>query len=587
LTARAVGVIIRAIISKGGEMEEWKPRPIQGLKTACYGFTEFELDEETALKGWPVWVLESHCVPALTPLYLWMWVDGINHGWAYWNEKHSIPTCRGTQYRIWNGYFYIAGIEPEEEDIPKRAEKFRENMRPFLEDFWGMWQKEVAEWVQEMKPFMEFDLEGAPDFELRKCFDDYYLYLNRRHWYLHFRWMHAAYYIYLTFEDLLLELTGITTHDPLFTKLMGGFDNVTFVVSREQYRLADRARELGLGEIFTTIEDNEEVLRRLEQSEAGRKWLEEYHAFLKEHGWRCVRMMEFDTPSYIEQPSLAITDIRRAMIKGGVFTPDEDREQLVKERGEAEKEVLAKVPVEQGEWFEKLMRTAEQSGRWSEDHTYYFEMMHYATGRRIIKEIGKRFEREGVIDNWEDIFFLKPAEIDKAGLAMGRENLRPYVEARREEFERYDKMYEEGKIPPIIGTMEGVAKYAKMDDPVRVMMGEMLVRPELKADLYGMASAPGVVEGTARVCMSLEEAIETLQPGEILVAPITMAPWTPLFTIVSGVVTDAGASLSHPAIVSREFGIPAVTGTLEATRKIKTGDKIRVDGDMCCVYIQK
>jgi hypothetical protein len=108
---------------------------------------------------------------------------------------------------------------------------------------------------------------------------------------------------------------------------------------------------------------------------------------------------------------------------------------------------------------------------------------------------------------------------------MGKENLRPYVEARREAWERYDKMYQEGKVPPIIGPMEGMVKYSRMDAPIRVVAGEIIARPELKADLYyGMASAPGVVEGTARVCMSLEEATATLQPGEILVTPITMAP---------------------------------------------------------------
>ena len=82
-----------------------------------------------------------------------------------------------------------------------------------------------------------------------------------------------------------------------------------------------------------------------------------------------------------------------------------------------------------------------------------------------------------------------------------------------------------------------------------------------------------------------ERELGTVQPGEILVAPGTSVPWTPIFSIISAVVTDAGGSLAHAGIVAREYRIPAVVGTMEATKKIKTGDRIRVDGDMNAVYI--
>jgi phosphoenolpyruvate synthase/pyruvate phosphate dikinase len=81
--------------------------------------------------------------------------------------------------------------------------------------------------------------------------------------------------------------------------------------------------------------------------------------------------------------------------------------------------------------------------------------------------------------------------------------------------------------------------------------------------------------------------LDQIQPGEILVARMTCAPWTPVFGVISGLVTDAGSSLAHSAIVAREYGLPAVVGTQEGTRKIKTGDRIKVDGDNCAVYILK
>ena len=84
-----------------------------------------------------------------------------------------------------------------------------------------------------------------------------------------------------------------------------------------------------------------------------------------------------------------------------------------------------------------------------------------------------------------------------------------------------------------------------------------------------------------------EDEFSQLQPGEILVAPFTHTDWTPLFWLASGVVTDHGGALAHAVIVGREYGLPCVAGTLGATGKIRTGDRIRVDGDNCCVYILK
>lgn len=111
-----------------------------------------------------------------------------------------------------------------------------------------------------------------------------------------------------------------------------------------------------------------------------------------------------------------------------------------------------------------------------------------------------------------------------------------------------------------------------------------LAKPELKVDLYGSPANPGVVEGLARVILS-EDHLSEIQLGEILVAPTTMPSWAPVFSKISGVITDSGRMLSDAVIVGREYRIPAVVGTMEATKKIKTGQRIRVDGDHGHVYI--
>jgi phosphoenolpyruvate synthase/pyruvate phosphate dikinase len=93
----------------------------------------------------------------------------------------------------------------------------------------------------------------------------------------------------------------------------------------------------------------------------------------------------------------------------------------------------------------------------------------------------------------------------------------------------------------------------------------------------GIAASPGVVEGTARVVLSVDE-FDHVKQGDIMVCQMTNPAWTPLFALISGIVTDAGGTVSHPAVMAREFGIPAVIGCSVGTTRIKSGDRIRVNG---------
>src|SRR3970282_115093 len=97
-------------------------------------------------------------------------------------------------------------------------------------------------------------------------------------------------------------------------------------------------------------------------------------------------------------------------------------------------------------------------------------------------------------------------------------------------------------------------------------------------ELKGFAGSPGVVEGPARVITSVEELVN-VQPGEILVCPITTPSWAPIFNRIKATVTDIGGMMSHAAIVCREYGLPAVIGTGFGTKLIKTGQKLRVGGN--------
>jgi pyruvate,water dikinase len=103
-------------------------------------------------------------------------------------------------------------------------------------------------------------------------------------------------------------------------------------------------------------------------------------------------------------------------------------------------------------------------------------------------------------------------------------------------------------------------------------------------ELNGAGASPGEVEGPARVVRGLDD-LDTVRAGEILVCTITSPAWAPIFSKISATVTDIGGIMSHAAIVSREYGLPAVVGTGMATSRIKTGQRLRVDGTAGLVTI--
>jgi pyruvate,water dikinase len=121
-------------------------------------------------------------------------------------------------------------------------------------------------------------------------------------------------------------------------------------------------------------------------------------------------------------------------------------------------------------------------------------------------------------------------------------------------------------------TQETIESWASQTD----VADEMQVR--------GHAASPGVVEGVARVLRDVNE-IGEVREGEVLVCPVTAPSWGPVFGKIAAAVSDIGGTMSHAAIVAREYGLPAVVGTGQATKRIATGQRVRVDGDRGIVQI--
>lgn len=547
----------------------------------------FEFDPEIDLKRYQVWYLDgSHSIPPWTPMFAWTWCNHLRHAHVWAAGRLSLPNNRGTDWREIDGCAYCTPTPiTDAAEIRQRETLFRERIRPFLEDYDAVWQQAVRELHGLYDPLKRFDYEEATFDALYENWEDV-LAMHRRMWELHFYLMYATYTIYTLFEGLCRELLGIDDTSTLWHRLMQGFDNDLFEADRKLWELRLLAEELGLTEVFLSS-PADQLLPQLRGSARGRQWAEALAAYLDIYGWRMPRMMEFNCPSWREDPTPVIRHIQQFLAPGVSFDLDRKRPALVEDRQRAEAEVLARVPPEQREWFSKLMAVAQKAGVFSESHDFHFEHQAHAIFRRALLGYGRRLAAKGCLAAADDPLFLVPDELRKALGAPEYHDLRPVVAARRKEFADYSQRLDR---PTLIGNLsleEATAHMVRAQDSImmKITIGEFpQVRPELAADLYGIAGSPGVAEGPARVILD-ERDVGEVQAGEILVAPITYSGWTPIFPLLKGVVTDRGGSLAHAAVVGREYHIPIVVNTLEATKKIRTGQRLRIDGYQGVVYI--
>ncbi len=225
-------------------------------------------------------------------------------------------------------------------------------------------------------------------------------------------------------------------------------------------------------------------------------------------------------------------------------------------------------------WLDKRLKKVSESARLREAARSEFVRVF-----RVVRAFA--LKAGGLAGIGEDVFFLYINEVEQ--LLEGDKSALKHIPARKENFERYKAL---PPFPSIIRGRFDPIEWAK--DPNRRMDYYDATMPAAAASdsetLKGFAGAAGRVEGVVRILTKPEEG-EEFQPGEILVAATTNVGWTPLFPRAAAVITDVGAPLSHAAIVARELGIPAVVGCGNATTRLKTGDRVLVDGGQGVVYI--
>jgi pyruvate,water dikinase len=528
---------------------------------------------------------------------------------------HSLPTVKGIDYRIVNGRVYISGVgATDPAEIAQRTEEFHK--RAF--HYYANWEKLYAQWKEKMAGLIKEayalpPVGPLPDFEplenvhagkgvaanhglldvYQKTLEGYF-----RMWHYHFEFLLLGYGAYMTFFDFCKKAFPEIS-DQAIARMVAGMEAEIFRPDDEVKRLARRAVELGVDGKFADGVSVDDVLKSLEQmGEPGREWLKELETsrnpwfninvgdgFYHYHrSWNDDLSMPFAAiPGYVEK------------IKAGQNI-DRPIEQLMAERQKliADYRELLSTDADRAA-YDQMITLAHRVFPYVEGHKFYCEHWYTNLFFNKIREFGVLLSAHGFFPNGEDVFHLNHFELEQAVIDLmnawsigipprGPERWPAIVAERKAAIAEWAKH----STPPAVGPVPDI-----IDDPAIVMLWG-ITRESLNAwlegegansnEIKGFAASQGVVEGVARVVKSVDE-IGRLRQGDILVCQVTNPTWSPIFQKISAAVSDIGGSMSHAAIVAREYGLPAVVGTGTATQKIKDGQRIRVDGGRGVVTI--
>lgn len=313
--------------------------------------------------------------------------------------------------------------------------------------------------------------------------------------------------------------------------------------------------------------------------------------YVERYGFRALRY-ELSERTLGEDPEL-LGRLLQDQLRNPVDLHVQQR-RLEQQRANAKALALAALPDDsRRECFLTLLGAAERAYPVREDNEFFTVSVPLALCRFAALETGGRLLRTGIIEMEDDVFFLRWDEL-AAALRGHSGDYAERVRARRIRYleaEAYDppSSFGEEPPPPPLGVLPPEAREAmeamqyiqeRVFEAER--SGERL--DEGAREIRGRAAARGTYTGTARVIMG-EHQFDKLQPGDVLVCPITSPVWSILFGNVGALVTDTGGILSHPAIIAREYGIPAVVATGNGTALIRDGQQIEVDGDAGVVRI--
>jgi rifampicin phosphotransferase len=307
---------------------------------------------------------------------------------------------------------------------------------------------------------------------------------------------------------------------------------------------------------------DENFLDELTKFDGGQEAKEAILAYLDKYGMRCTGEIDITKPRWSEKPTALIPMIL-SNIKN--FAPNASARKFEQGRQEAlnkEQELLERLKqLPDGEHKAKqtkqVIRVIRNFIGYREYPKYSMINRFFVYKQALMKE-AEQLVQANVIREKEDIFYLTFEELREVVATNKLDD--QIINKRKEEHKRFEKL-----TPPRVITSDGeivAGKYKRENLPPQAIVG--------------LPVSSGVVEGRARVILKMEEA--DLEDGDILITAYTDPSWTPLFVNIKGLVTEVGGLMTHGAVIAREYGLPAVVGVENATKRIKDGQRIRVHG---------
>jgi pyruvate,water dikinase len=308
--------------------------------------------------------------------------------------------------------------------------------------------------------------------------------------------------------------------------------------------------------------EHDDFLDELVKFEGGREARNAIQAFLGKYGMRCAGEIDITRTRWSEKPATLVPTILsniKNLKPGAAMRRFEHGQQEALQSEQELLERLKRLPdgVQKAEETKRMIELVRNFSGFREYPKYGMVSRYFVYKQALLKE-AERLVGANVIHEKEDIYYLTFEELRE--VVLTNELDYRIISNRKDEYKLYEKL-----TPPRVLTSDG-----------EIVTGEY-ERENLPAEaIAGLPVSSGVIEGRARVILNMEDA--DLEAGDILVTSFTDPSWTPLFVSIKGLVTEVGGLMTHGAVIAREYGLPAVVGVENATRLIKDGQRIRVNG---------